>query len=103
MNEFMLIAGMTVVTYAIRYPIIVLLGRVAISQSFFQSLQFVPPAVLTAIIVPALFLSQGRLDVSLSNTRLLAGLLAILIAWRTKHLLLTIVVGMIGFWLLQKV
>lgn len=101
MNEFILIAGMAIVTYAIRYPIIVLLGHVAIPKSFFQSLKFVPPAVLTAIIVPALLMSQGRLDVSLANTRLIAGLLAILVAWRTKHLLLTIVVGMIGFWLLQ--
>lgn len=101
MNEFLLIAGMAVVTYAIRYPAIALLGRFTLPQTFFEALKFVPPAILTAIIVPALLMPQGQINPGLDNTRLLAGLLAILVAWRTKNLLLTIVVGMAGLWILQ--
>jgi branched-subunit amino acid transport protein len=101
MNEIILIAGMTAVTYAIRYPIIALLGRVSISPRFFELLRFVPVAVLTAIIIPALLMPQDVVDFSLNNIRLLAGLLAILVAWRTRNLLLTICVGMVGLWLLQ--
>jgi len=101
MNELILISGMALVTYAIRYPIIVLLGRFAIPQSFFRALKFVPPAILTAIIIPALLLPRGQLDLSPANSHLLAGLIAMAVAWRTRHLLLTIVVGMATFWLLR--
>jgi branched-subunit amino acid transport protein len=39
--------------------------------------------------------------VSLGNTRLVAGALAALVAWRTKNVLLTIGVGMAALWILQ--
>ena len=101
MNEFLLIAGMAIVTYAIRYPAMALLGRFTPPQAFFGALKFVPPVVLTAITAPALLMPQGQIKLGLDNTRLLAGLLAILVAWRTKNLLLTIVTGMAGLWVLQ--
>ena len=101
MNELVLIAGMALVTYAIRYPIIVLLGRVSIPRKFFEALRFVPPTVLAAIIAPALIMPDGGVAISLENTRLLAGLMAIAVAWRTRNLLLTIIAGMAALWLLQ--
>jgi branched-subunit amino acid transport protein len=88
-------------TYGIRLSFITLFGRREI-PAFLQSiLRFVPVTVLSAIIFPALFLYGNRLDLSLSNTRLIAGILAAIVAWRTKNVLLTIVVGMVGLWLLQ--
>lgn len=101
MNEVFLILGMVIVTYAIRYPIIPLLGRVKIPPAFFEALRFVPPVVLSAIIAPALLTPQGALAIGPTNIRLVAGLVAIIIAWRTKHLLLTIISGMLTLWLLQ--
>jgi branched-subunit amino acid transport protein len=101
MNELVLIAGMAAVTYAIRYPIIAFLGRASIPPRFFQMLRFVPPAILTAIIVPAMVMPQTVIDLSVGNTRLLAGLLAMLVAWRSRNLLLTIIVGMAGLWILS--
>ena len=89
------------VTYAIRLSFIVLLGRVALPEVLRRGLRFVPPAVLAAIILPELVLRQGRLDLAPTNPRLLAGLLAGVIAWRTRNVLLTIGVGMAGLWLLQ--
>ena len=41
-----------------------------------------------------MFLPGGVLDVSLANERLLAGALAALVAWGTKNVTLTILVGM---------
>ena len=66
-----------------------------------QALRFVPVAVLSALIAPALFFPSGSLDVSISNTRLIAGILAILVAWRTKNVLLTIFTGMACLLILQ--
>jgi branched-subunit amino acid transport protein len=38
---------------------------------------------------------NGTMDVSLQNTRLLAGIAAVLIAWFTKNTLITILAGMV--------
>ncbi len=88
-------------TYAIRLSFISLFWRREIPTFLLSILRFVPVTVLSAIIFPALFLYGNKLDLSLSNTRLLAGILAAIVAWRTKNVLLTIVVGMVGLWLLQ--
>jgi branched-subunit amino acid transport protein len=57
--------------------------------------------VLTAIFLPELVYIQDELMLSLRNPRLLAGLLAILVAWRTKNVMYTIVIGMLALWVLQ--
>jgi branched-subunit amino acid transport protein len=94
-----IIAG--VLTLSIRLSFIVFMGKTQISPIVQQALRFVPVAVLSALIAPALFLSRGSLDLSFANMRLIAGILAILVAWRTKNTLLTIVVGMACLLILQ--
>ncbi len=100
MNEVILIAGMALVTFAVRYPVLALLGKIPLPDPVFRALRFVPPVVLTAIIVPAVLLPQdNRLDLSYTNSYLIAGLIAAFVAWRTRNLLLTIVLGMLALWL----
>ena len=59
--------------------------------------------VLFAIIVPALFMPNNTLDISWSNYRLMAGAVAVIVGWRTKNTLLTILAGMIALLILQVV
>ena len=87
-------------TYAIRLSFILLIGRKSVPPVIGRLLRFIPPAVLTAIIFPELFINQGQLNLSLGNSRLLAGVLAVLVAWRTRSPVLTIFVGMIALWAL---
>jgi branched-subunit amino acid transport protein len=65
-----------------------------------RALRFVPVAALTAIFVPEMALQNGELVLSLENIRLVAGIIAILVAWRTKSALWTIGLGMLSFWAL---
>jgi len=95
--------GMGLITYGIRLSMILLLGRVRISEDWQRALRLVPPAVLSAIIFPELLRPAGSLDISLGNARLLAGIIAAAVAWRTKNALLTIGVGMAALWILQAV
>lgn len=97
---WVLIAG-GVITFATRLSFIYLFSRIDMPGWLQRGLRFVPPAVLSAIILPELLLYSGRLDVSFTNTRLLAGLLAIIVAWRTRSILLTILTGMAALWILQ--
>ncbi len=102
MNEFILIAGMALVTFAVRYPVLVLVGKIPLPGRVFRALRYVPPAVLSAIIVPAVLMPDGAtIDFSPTNSYLVAGIIAGLIAWRTKNLLLTIVIGMALFLLMR--
>jgi branched-subunit amino acid transport protein len=94
---------MGLITYGIRLSMILLLGRVRISEDWQRALRLVPPAVLSAIIFPELLRPAGSLDISLGNARLLAGIIAAVVAWRTKNALLTIGVGMAALWILQAV
>jgi len=91
------------VTYLIRLSFIALLGRFELPPLAAQALRFVPPAVLSAIIFPELLLKGGELALGWRNARLLAGLVAALVAWRTQNVLLTIAVGMAALWGLQAV
>jgi branched-subunit amino acid transport protein len=90
------------ITYAIRLSFILLFEKMMIPSFLMRALRFVPVAVLSAIILPALFLDGSRLNLSLGNARLLAGSIAVVVAWRTRNALLTIVVGMVGLWVLHS-
>ena len=97
----MLLGGL--ITFAIRFSLIYLLadGRFEIPETMRRALHYVPPAVLSAIIFPELFVRNGALALSLDNTRLLAGLIAIAVAWFSKNTLLTILAGMAALFVLQ--
>jgi branched-subunit amino acid transport protein len=101
MSLWLLLLAMGLVTFAIRLSLIGGLGRLDLPPLIRRALRFVPPAVLTAIVFPELFLPAGTLDLSLANDRLLAGLLAALVAWRTRNVVLTVAAGMLALWLLQ--
>ncbi len=99
MNEALLVAGMALVTFAIRYPVLALLGKIPLPEPVFRALRYVPAAVLTAIIIPAVVIGQdSHLDLRLTNAYLVAGLVSALVAWRTRSLLLTIILGMLALW-----
>ena len=95
----MLVGGL--ITFGMRFSFIYLFGRFEVPETIRKALHYVPPAVLSAIIFPELFLRDGTLNLSFDNHRLLAGLVAILVAWFSKNILITIIAGMIALLLLQ--
>ena len=101
MNIWLVMLFGGVVTFGMRFSLIYLFGRFQVPDTMRRALHYVPPAVLSAIIFPELFLQEGHLALSLDNYRLLAGLAAILIAWFSKNTLITIIVGMVVLFLLQ--
>ena len=97
-RELLMVLGMTLVTFGVRYPVLALVGRLELPPRLQAALRFIPPAVLSAIVAPAVFAPQGELWLSYTNSYLVAGMAAALIAWRTRNLLWTIVLGMGVFW-----
>jgi branched-subunit amino acid transport protein len=102
METFYLVAGMALVTFTIRFILIPLSGRIKFSQGIQRALSYVPPAVLTAIIVPAAAMPDGHtLRISITNPYLVGTVLTALIGWFGKRLLLTIIGGMAFFFIFQ--
>ena len=56
-------------------------------------LRQIPPAVLAALVVPALLRPEGQLD--LWQPELLAGVVAAVVSWRTSNACITQLVGMV--------
>ncbi len=101
MTIWLTILAVGLLTYATRLSFIYLFGRRQIPAQVKRGLRFVPPAVLSALIFPELFLPEGTLDISFGNERLIAGIIAALVAWRSGNTVATIVVGMAALLLLQ--
>jgi branched-subunit amino acid transport protein len=98
-----LIAVIGIGTFGLRISMIALLGRIpATPPAVERILRFVRPAVLAALIAPAVMLLDGELAlVGPLNPRLVAALVATIVAWKTRSVLFTISGGMGVLWILQ--
>ena len=91
-----------VLNFASRVSFIAWFARNDMPPLLRRALRHVPAAMLTAIVVPAVvFVAPGTLDLTAGNARLVAALLAGLIAWWRKNTVETIVVGMVALWLMR--
>ena len=96
-----MIIGIGALTFLVRYVPIALLSRMQLPEWLKRALVYVPPAVMTAIIAPALFFVGGAPTIALDAPRLGAATVAVLLAWRTRSVLWTVVLGMLVLWGLQ--
>jgi branched-subunit amino acid transport protein len=98
LSEIYLVTGMAVVTFGIRYIIFPISKRFKFSKLFEHVLSYVPPVVLTAIIVPSVLMPNGgALTLKLTNPYLIGAIAACFIGGIFKNLLLTIVMSMVVF------
>ena len=93
---WLVLAGMAIVTFALRASFFLLPAHVGTPPLLRRALRFVPAAVLTAIWAPELLLQKEVLSLSLQNERLLAGLVAIAVAWRFRATFATILAGLVA-------
>lgn len=86
--------GMGVVTYLPRLlPILFLSGR-TLKPLIVAWLRLVPPAVLSAMLLPSLLVPEKRVDLSFDNIFFWTALIAFPVAWKSRSLFATVLVGM---------
>ena len=100
-QEFVLIGGMAMVTFLIRYLLLAFSSRLELPSQLIEALNYLPPAILTAIVVPAVLIPREKILLDYTNARLIGAIAATLVAWQTKNLLATIVGGMLTFLIWQ--
>jgi branched-subunit amino acid transport protein len=83
------------ISFAVRYFPMMLLERFPL-PGLQKVLKYVPAATLAGLVLPALIAPKGQWDISLGNEYLWAGLLAAVVAWRFKQVVLTLLVGLLA-------
>ena len=101
MSMFWLIIAMSAGTFALRYSFFLLYERIRITEFQKRALRLVPPSVLAALTLPAVLRGSAGLDISIGNPRLIAAAVAVIVAYKTKNILATIIVGMLTLFLFQ--
>lgn len=105
MRLWLIVAACGVGTYGIRLSMLVFWRPSSLPALVRDGLRFVTPAVLAAIIVPAVLYVGPRqdFDAGWGNERLLAAVVAAVAAWVGKNIWLTIATGMGMLWVLRLI
>ena len=92
-----LFAVMGAATLALRASFLLAQDRLTLPPLLKRALLYVPPAVLAALVAPALFEPSGA-AVGPLDARLVAGAAATAVAWWSKNVLATLATGMSVLW-----
>ena len=98
---WLLVLAIGAATFLLRYSFLLIFGRGSVPEPVREVLPFIPAAALAALVAPQVFAAPLAGD--LANPRLWAWLGAMLLAWRTRSMPLTIAGGMVLLWVLQAV
>lgn len=91
-------------TYLSRLSFIAVFGRSGVPQWLASPLRYVAPAVLAAIVAPAVIAPEGVVELAPAmNPKFLAALVALAVAWKSKSVAWTIVAGMGALWVIQAI
>lgn len=98
---WLVIVGAGVVTYLLRVSFLLGIDYVdGFPPAVERVLPFFPIAILSALIVPNLLLVDGGLSIGVDNPHLIAGLVALGVAWYVENMLATVSAGMATLWIL---
>lgn len=97
----LLILGMALVTYLPRMLPILLLSRLRMPPLLLRWLEFVPVAVLSALLASGLLVKEGQLALPPAHPELLAALPTFLVAIKSRSLMGTVVTGLLSMALLR--
>jgi branched-subunit amino acid transport protein len=92
---FLTILGMGVVSFLPRLFPVLLLATKKLPPLVVSWLRFIPVAVLAAMLLPSLIVNDSQLDFSGSNLFLWAAFPTFLVAWKTRSLFSSVIVGMV--------
>lgn len=96
-----LVFTLSLLTFLLRASFLLFGSKLELSSKFDRVFRYIPAAILASLVGPAFVKDDGVVSFSFMNPQLLAGLLAILVAWKTKNILLTLVSGMLFLWLFK--
>lgn len=97
-DYLLLVLCMGVVTYLPRWVPLIFLSRRHLPEWMGQWLDFIPAAVLSALILPALVTAGEPRHLDLFQPALWVSIPTLIFAWKSRSLAGTVIVGMALFW-----
>ena len=98
---WLVIIGLTLITILMRSSFLMLGDYLPLPERVQHGLRYAPVCALVGLVTPELFLTQGALDISITNPKLVAGLAAAAIALTTRSLIAAMAIGMLVFTILR--
>ena len=92
------IAG--VLTYLTRMTMVALVRRDMLGDKLKDVLSYVPSAVFPAIIFPAVFFNDNGTFVEISDPKIFASIIAIVVGYFSRNVIATISSGLISYWII---
>ena len=92
---FLTMVGMLAVTYLPRVLPLWFFASRRLPPIVVSWLRYVPVAVLAAMLLPSLVVTEGQLNLELQNLYLWAAVPTFVIAWKTRSLFGSVIVGMV--------
>lgn len=92
---------MLVVTYLPRALPLTILSKVKLPQFILDVLQYIPVAILGALLLPSILMPEGTLNISLSNYTLITAVITCIVAFSFRKLFVTIVTGILCMFILN--
>ena len=100
MTSWLLITYCGLITFFTRFSMIALLKKEMFNERVREVLSYVPSAIFPAIIFPAIFLNNaGSIQIE-DNPKILAAIIATIIAIFSKNIIATIFSGLASYWFL---
>ena len=100
MTSWLLITYCGLITFFTRFSMIALLKKEMFNERVRELLSYVPSAIFPAIIFPAIFLDNtGSIQIE-DNPKILAAIIATIIAILSRNIIATIFSGLASYWFL---
>ncbi len=90
-------------TFAIRYSIVSISGKIQITDSARELFSYIPAAVLPALVAPMVFFHEGSVAWLAGKERALVLVLTTAICALTRSTLVTILFGLVGLYFIHLV
>jgi len=101
-DVLVVILGLGLVAYLLRFLPFLLLATRPAPTWLARWLDFIPPAILGAILIPTLLTNPATREIGLLQPRFLAALPCLAVAWRTRSMALTVLAGMASYWAVER-
>ncbi len=103
MKIWILIVGMAIVTYVPRMIPLLIFSKINLPPWLESWLKYIPVGIFSALVFPDIFIRNQMFSMTINNIELISSILVFAIAFKTRSLGLSVIVGIISYWVLGEV
>ncbi len=103
MKIWILIMGMAIVTYLPRMMPLLIFSKNNLPPWLESWLKYIPVGIFSALVFPGIFIRNQTFSMTINNIELISSIFVFAIALKTRSLGLSVIVGIISYWVLGEV